>query len=415
MWKETSVPDERMRFVLACLDEEDSVAQLCRRSGICRRIGYKWLGRYRESGTAGLADRSRAAHTHPNQVEAAVERRILAMRARHPTWGARKLLAAVARQCRRDGEELDLPAASTVGQLLKRNGLVVPRRGRRRSSAPAAAAVTGPGEPGPNRLWNADFKGWFRTLDGGRCDPLTVSDAHSRYLLRCHAVRDLGYLCARGQFEAAFREFGLPDAVRTDNGPPFAGPGVAGLSRLAVWWIRLGIAHVRIEPGKPQQNGSHERMHGTLKRQTASPPARTLRQQQARFDAFVREYNQDRPHEGLAGMATPASLYAASGRAYPERLPEVEYPAGVAVRRVDDTGKFCWDGPKVFLGKALAGQAVALGPLGPEDEAAELEPRPARYRVVRFGEVDLGVLDVGRGRLLTPRERRHVRPPHGVE
>lgn len=411
-WKETAVPDERMRFVLSCLDSQDSMAALCRRFGVSRRTGYKWLARYEECGPPGLADRSRASHAHPNQVAAEVESRLLAMRAAHPTWGPRKLLAALARRCERDGEEIDWPAASTVGGLLKRHGLVARRRRRRGSaSAPTggeAAAITC-AAPGPNRLWCADFKGWFRTGDGSRCDPLTVTDAHSRYLLRCQVVPRIGYLAARAQFEAAFREFGLPDAIRTDNGEPFAGVGLAGLSRLAVWWIRLGIAHQRIEPGKPQQNGSHERMHGTLKRQTASPPARSLRAQQARFNAFVREYNQDRPHEGLATMATPASAYAPSSRAYPERLPELTYPADHERRYVDDSGKFHWDGVKVFLGKALGEQVVGLrkpesGP-GPE-AAADGEAAACRYRVVRFGPIELGVLDVGRGRLLRPRERR---------
>src|SRR5688572_622066 len=218
-FEETSVTQARMRFVLACLDREDSMSELCRRHGISRRVGYKWLGRYEELGTAGLADRSRASRTHPNGVEAGVERRILAMRARHSTWGARKLLAAVARECGREGVELDLPAASTVGELLKRHGLVVRRRRRRGSSAPpgVGSAVTC-AAAGPNRLWCADFKGWFRTGDGARCDPLTVTDSYSRYLLRCRVVPRIGYLAARAQFEAAFREHGLPDAIRTDNG-----------------------------------------------------------------------------------------------------------------------------------------------------------------------------------------------------
>jgi transposase InsO family protein len=416
-WKESLVPDERLRFVLACLDEEDSMAALCRRFGISRPVGYKWLARYKECGPAGLAELSRAPHAHPNQVAADVERRVLAMRADHPTWGPRKLLAALARRAGREGEDVDWPAASTVGQMLRRAGLVVPGRRRRDRGSWAAPAVldadAGTGA-GPNRLWNADFKGWFRTLDGRRCDPLTVSDAHSRYLLRCHAVPDLGYRSARGQFEAAFRQYGLPDAIRTDNGPPFATIGPLGLSRLAVWWILLGIAHVRIDPGQPQQNGSHERMHGTLKRQTASPPARTLRAQQARFDAFVAEYNQDRPHEGLPAMATPASLYAPSARGYPERLAEVQYPDGYQRRRVEETGKFTWHDRKVFVSKALQGQTLGLSRLPLPSEGAQDEEQEARgstrgrYWLVRFARVELGVFDAKRRRLLRPRERRHL-------
>jgi transposase InsO family protein len=410
-WKETAVPDERMRFVLACLDEEDSMAALCRRFGVSRPTGYGWLARYKECGPPGLADRSRAPHSHPNQTQAAVEARILATRAKHPTWGARKLLAAVARRCEKDGEALDLPAASTAGQLLKRHGLAASRRRRSGSSSapagvdPAAACAA----PGPNRLWCADFKGWFRTGDGARCDPLTVSDAHSRYLLRCQIAPDLGHAWARGQFEAAFREYGLPDAIRTDNGAPFATTGLMGLGRLSAWWLRLGIAHQRIEPGRPQQNGSHERMHGTLKRQTASPPARTLRAQQVRFDAFRAEYNDERPHEGLAGMATPASLYAPGARAYPDRLPQLEYPEDHVPRHVDANGRFRWGGAEVFLSHALAGQTVGFLPLGTDPARCAGGPgRGGRYWAVRFARVELGVFDEQRGRLLRPRERRHL-------
>ena len=430
-WKETCVSDERLRFVLACLEEADSMAALCRRFGISRRVGYKWVSRYKECGPAGLAQRSRAPHTHPNQVEAEVERRILSMRADHPTWGPRKLLAAVARQCRQDQGRattttttttVDLPAASTVGQMLKRAGLVLPRARRRRDRAAwASPAPADPQDPAataaaagdaPNGLWNADFKGWFRTGDGRRCHPLTVTDAHSRYLLWCQSLPRTDGRAARPAFEAAFRRFGLPAAIRTDNGSPFASTGLAGLSQLSAWWLRLGIAHVRIAPGRPQQNGSHERMHGTLKRETASPPAATLRAQQARFDAFVREYNHDRPHEGLPGMATPASLYApAAPRPYPDRLPELDYGREWLRRNVDGSGRFSWAGANVFLSHALEGQAVGLRDLRAAGDAAGDEAGGGgggRYFEVRFATVELGVFDAGRGRLLRPRERRHL-------
>jgi len=403
-WKETCVPDERLRFVVACIEGQDSMAKLCRRFEISRRIGYKWLARYKECGPPGLAERSRAPHNSPNRVEEEVERRILSMRAEHPTWGPRKLLVAVARRCERDGLEIDLPAASTVGQMLKRAGLVRSRRRRERGTW-APPSPTQPGAvagDGPNDLWNADFKGWFHTGDGARCQPLTVTDAHSRYLLWCQSLPRTDGHSARPAFEAAFREFGLPAAIRTDNGSPFASTGLAGLSQLSAWWVRLGIAHVRIEPGHPEQNGSHERMHGTLKRDTASPPAATLRAQQARLDAFAREYNHDRPHEGLAGMATPASLYESSPRAYPDRPPAVEYGDEWETRHVDETGKFRWDGAKVFLSHALEGQTVGLRDLceGAEDAG--------RYWAARFVTIELGVFDADRGRMLRPRERRHL-------
>lgn len=402
-WKETCVSDERLRFVLACLEEGDSMAALCRQFGISRRVGYKWVARYKECGPAGLVERSRAPHTHPNQVESEVERRILSMRADHPTWGPRKLLVAVARRCEREGQTIDLPAASTVGQMLKRYGLIVPRRRRRDRGTWAPPAPTNtPDASAPNRLWNADFKGWFRTGDGRHCNPLTVTDAHSRYLLWCQSLPRTDGRSALPAFEAVFRRFGLPDAIRTDNGSPFASTGPAGLSRLSAWWLRLGIAHLRIDPGKPQQNGSHERMHGTLKLEAASPPARTLRAQQARLEAFVIQYNHDRPHEGLPGMATPASRYARSQREYPQRLPELEYGDDWQRRSVDVNGRFSWAGRNMFLSHALEGQAVGLRDLHDGAEGA------GRYFAVRFMSVELGVFDARRRRMLTPRQRRHL-------
>jgi transposase InsO family protein len=404
-WKESLVPDQRMRFVLACLDDEESMAALCRRFGVSRPTGYKWLRRYREGGPELLSDRSSAPQAHPNQVRPEIEKRILSMRAAHPTWGSRKIVAALARQSQRDREDLDWPAASTVGQMLKRAGLAFPRRHRRdRASATPGLCGTGAAQT-PNHRWCADFKGWFRTGDGSRCDPLTITDAHSRFLLRCQAAQ-VAHSVVRGLFEATFREFGMPQAIRTDNGEPFASVGLKGLSRLAVWWMRLGIAHERIEPGRPQQNGSHERMHGTLKRQTANPPAHSLRAQQARFDRFREEYNKQRPHEGLPDMATPGSIYRPSAQPYPDRLPEMAYPPGQQLRRVDDTGKFTFNGKKVRLCKPLSDQTIGLEPL--REESAELDAD--RFWIVRFGSVDLGVLDGKECYLLSERARRHLVP-----
>jgi transposase InsO family protein len=406
-WKERSVPDERLRFVIACLEGEDPMAALCRRFGVSRRVGYKWLSRYKERGPGGLVERSRAPLTSPNRVAADVERRVLSLRADHPTWGARKLLAALARRAARDGEDVDWPAASTVGEMLRRAGLAAPRRRRRARSSwappgPEPAGVAAAAAAGPNRLWCADFKGWFRCADGSRCQPLTVTDAHSRYLIRCQPLPDTSGRAARPAFEAAFREFGLPDAIRTDNGSPFASTGLLGLSQLSAWWLRLGIAHDRIDPGRPDQNGSHERMHQTLKREAASPPAATLRAQRARLDAWAREYNAERPHEGLPGMATPASLYAPSPRPLPDRLPPVAYGPDHVRRHVDVNGRFTWDGARVFLSHALERQTVGLRDLAADAAAA------GRYWAVRFVSVELGVFDAARGRLLTPRERRHL-------
>ena len=386
-WTETRAMDERMRFVVEYDLDELSMAALCARYGVSRKTGYKWLARAGELGLSQLGDRSRAPRHHPNQVCDDVEQAVVAMRGAHPTWGPKKL--------RRRLEDADAqaswPARSTIAELLRRKGLVVPRKPRRRatpSTQPLAHADAS------NAVWCIDFKGWFRTGDGRRCDPLTISDAFSRYLIRCQAVEDTSGPGIRPLLEAAFREYGLPWAIRSDNGSPFASRAVGGLSRLSVWWIKLGIVHERIEPGKPQQNGRHERMHLTLKRETACPPAGTGRAQQRRFDAFLKEYNEDRPHEAL-GLATPASRYAPSPRPYPAREPEVTYPADWLTRMVRVRGEVKFKGP-FFLSAALIGEPVGL------------EPIDGRHWRVHFGPVALGIFDEHRHRLLAPRELKHA-------
>ncbi len=355
-WKETHVMDEKMRFIAACVAGEEAMAELCRRSAISRKTGYKWLSRYQTHGAAGLADRSRAPHRCPHRVEPAIERLILAARADHPTWGPRKLLAWLEQ---RHGEA-PWPVASTVGELLSRHGLVVRRR-RRRRATPSGPLPAMPTEPGA--LWCADFKGWFRTGDGERCTPLTISDAASRYLLRCQGLgRRTGAELVRPIFEAAFREHGLPVAMRTDNGPPFASVGLGGLSRLSVWWIRLGIRPERIEPGHPEQNGRHERMHRTLAAETTRPAARNRRAQQRVFDRFVREYNEERPHEAL-GQRPPAEQYRRSVRLYPSRLAEVEYHDDWTTRAVRGAGQMKWRGDDVHISGALVGERIGLEPI----------------------------------------------------
>jgi transposase InsO family protein len=370
-WTETVVLDERVRFVLACKDSGDSMAVLCRRFGISRRTGYKWLDRYERSGPAGLEDRSRAPHGHPNEVPTELQERVVAFRREHPTWGPRKLSAAL---CREHPAE---PGANPLGPC-----------------------------PAPNRVWSADFKGWFRTGDGRRCEPLTVMDGHSRFLLRCQAVERADGPTVRGLFEATFRQYGLPEAIRTDNGQPFAGNGLLGLSRLSVWWVRLGIAPQRIERGKPQQNGSHERMHGTLKREAADPPAAGLRAQQRRFDAFVSEYNHRRPHEAL-GMATPASLYEPSRRAYPERPAELEYPREMQLRKVDEGGDIRWKSGKVFLSKALDDASGAFLP--PEPVRIDLAVRTSP---LGGGEYTPALAKLVAGKNARPTEYQQSRSPH---
>ena len=354
-WKESSVVEERTRFVLEHEDELYTMSELCRVYGISRASGYYWLRRYREGGLEALQDLGRAPRRHPNQTPAVMEQAVLELRRAHMTWGPRKLK----RVLERAQPERGWPAASTIGALLAREGLVVGRKRRRRTppyAQPFAAADA------PNRVWCADFKGWFRTADGTRIDPLTLSDAYSRYLLRCQAVEKTDTERVQAICEAAFREYGMPEAIRSDNGAPFASRAVAGLSRLAVWWMKLGIVPERIAAGHPEQNGRHERMHRTLKQETATPAAPNRRAQQRAFDRFRREYNEQRPHEALA-LQTPAAVFVRSARSYPARVPQPEYGSALRVRRVRQHGDFSWKHENVFLSEVLWGERIGLLPV----------------------------------------------------
>jgi transposase InsO family protein len=320
-----------------------------------------------------------------------VREALLDLRSRHPSWGPRKLLAVLQRKA----PQTRWPVTSSIGELLRREGLAHPRRKRKRTppyTEPLQHAAA------PNQVWCADFKGWFLTQDGSRCDPLTITDACSRYLLRCCAVKKTDGEHAWAVFEAAFREFGLPEAIRTDNGSPFASRAPAGLSQLSMLWLRLGIRHERIEPGQPQQNGRHERMHQTLKQETATPPQRNLRQQQMAFLRFQHEYNHDRPHEALQ-YATPASRYAGSERRYPAKLPELEYPAGARLRRVSHHGDVKLDGVQMFVSSLLAWEVVGL---------LEREADP-RWLEVYYGPLLIGCIDPKR-RTLVPVGAGRPRP-----
>jgi len=353
-WKASSVMEEKVRFVLEYERDEQSMTELCEGFGVSRETGYVWLRRYRALGLEGLLELNRAAKRHPNQTPAAIEQGVLELRQAHMRWGPRKLK----RVLERDQAGRAWPAASTMGALLKREGLVVARK-KRRKTAPYTEPLAH--ADGCNRVWCADFKGWFRSGDGERIDPLTISDAYSRYLLRCQAVAKTDTERVRAIFEAAFREYGMPQAIRSDNGAPFASCGLGGLSRLAVWWIKLGIVPERIEAGHPEQNGRHERMHRTLKQETAMPPAPDRRAQQRRLDDFRQEYNQVRPHEAL-GMQTPASVYEPSPRPYPARVPEPEYPSNMLVRTVKSHGVFRWRKRDIFLSEVLWGERIGLLP-----------------------------------------------------
>jgi len=347
--------DERMRFVLEQQSGLHTMTELCEAYHIARETGYYWLRRYQQGGLEALQDRNRAPRQHPNQTADQIEEAVLALRRAHMSWGPRKLK----RVLEREQAEQRWPAVSTIGQMLAREGLVVPRKKRRRAppyTQPFAAA------DGSNRVWCADFKGWFCTRDGERVDPLTITDAYSRYLLRCQRVKKADGERVKAVFESAFRECGLPMAIRTDNGPPFASRAVAGLSRLAVWWMKLGIVPERIAPGHPEQNGRHERMHRTLKQETAAPPAANRRAQQQAFDHFRREYNEQRPHEALR-MQTPSAVYTPSARPYPARVPEPEYGSAMQVRRVGLRGNLSWKHEHVFLTETLIGERVGLLPI----------------------------------------------------
>lgn len=372
-WKDYEVTEERWRFIEDWKSEDFSMVELCEHYGVTRKTGYKWLYRYRERGAQGLQDGSRAPHRHPNQVGAEMEERIIAMRAKHPRWGAPKIRGRL----RLDDAGGTIPAESTIGEILKRNGLTVPRK-RRRSSRGGEQKLAE--AEGPNRVWCADFKGWFRTQDGWRIDPLTISDQYSRYLFRCQAVPRVDSVHTKAVMVAAFREYGLPERIRTDNGAPFGSNGESGLTGLTVWWIKLGIVPEHIQPGKPQQNGRHERMHRTLKQETASPPAANRRAQQVRFDQFRKEYNQERPHQAL-GQKLPAEFYQPSARDYPARLRAVEYPAGWTLRRISSAGQMKWANQDVFVAHPLEGETVGL------------EQIDERHWRVWFSFHEVGVLD----------------------
>jgi transposase InsO family protein len=372
-WKTSGVVEQRARFVVEYESGEWTMTELCRHFGIARKTGYEMVARWRQAGAEGLKDRSRAPSHHPNQTPAEVEAAVLELRRAHMSWGPRKLRARLEAR----HPEQAWPAPSTIGALLRRAGLAHARRLRRRTP-PFTQPFAQAGDA--NAVWCADFKGWFCTGDGERIDPLTMTDAASRYLLRCQAVEKTGTEAVRSISEAAFREYGLPLAIRTDNGPPFASRGVAGLSRLSLYWMKLGIVPERIRAGHPEQNGRHERMHRTLAEETARPPEANRRRQQEAFDRFRRTYNQDRPHEAL-GQKPPAALYTASPRAYPARLPQPDYDSGMEVRSVYPHGQFFWKGHDVFLGKVLAGERIGL------------EPIDERYWCVCFGEFPIAWFD----------------------
>lgn len=364
--------DQRVAFIADWLRDEWTMTALAERYQISRRTAYKWVDRYEADPAHGLAERSRAPHAHGRAMAEDLRAAVRALRRAHPRWGPKKLRAILtARE-----PDTAWPAASTMGDLLRREGLSQPRRRARYVvplTQPLAAARA------PNDVWCADFKGWFRTADGTRCDPLTVTDAHSRFVLCCRIVAPTAQ-GVRPWFERTFRAYGLPVALRTDNGSPFASTGPGRLSQLAVWWLKLGIHLDRIDPGHPEQNGRHERFHLTLQQEATRPPASTRPAQQRRFDRVRREFNRDRPHEAL-GQRPPGHVYVVSARPYPAQLEDPWYDATHQVRRVNPNGQIKWQGELVFVSEAMQREVVGLA----ETERGDW--------TVRFMQVELGRID----------------------
>src|ERR1700730_15558089 len=349
-WRECNPMDERLKFIARLLDGE-KMAGLCREFGISRKTGYKIFTRYNEIGLEGLTDRSRRPYRQANQLPFQIEARIVRLKQDKPSWGAPKIRERLTRLY----PDVHTPAISTVHAVLDRHGLVQPRRGRR--SRATGTALSFPSQP--NDLWCADYKGEFMLGDRRYCYPLTITDSASRYLFACEALSTTKEAYAFPVFEAVFKRFGLPTAIRTDNGVPFASPNALfNLSKLSVWWLRLGIATERIKPGKPQQNGRHERMHLTLKKEATRPPEMNSLQQQAKFDAFLHEFNYERPHEALS-MKCPADLYTPSSRVH-NGLSELTYPLHDRDILVTACGRICLHRKKINISTVLAGQNLGI-------------------------------------------------------
>jgi transposase InsO family protein len=351
-WKETSAMDEKFRLIGDWLKDEYTIRELGEYYRVSCKTIYKWIDRYQSGGAEALSELSRAPFHHPNATSPEIVSRIIESKLSHQHWGSRKLVVWL----KRHHPDTAWPVASTVENILKKEGLISARRYKRRVplfTEPFSECKTS------NDTWSMDYKGQFRTSDGRICYPFTVTDNFSRYLLLCRGMLHPSYEDTRSCLERAFREYGLPLAMKSDNGTPFASKAAGGLSRLSVWLIRLRIKPERIRPGHPEQNGRHERMHRTLKQAVCKPPASCLADQQIAFDGFRPEYNEERPNEAL-GMETPASLYRPSGRIFPEKLAAVEYESWFTVRRVRSNGCIKWRGGFVYVSKTLAGEPIGL-------------------------------------------------------
>lgn len=379
-WRERSPMDERVQFISDYRRQLFTMTELCERYGVSRKTGYALIERYERDGVAGLVPRASRPHHSPHATASAIVDAIVAMRKQHPTWGGKKILAKL-----RDRQpRWALPAVSTANDILKRHDLVVPRRRRRPVGHPGYQPRHA---TAPNEIWTTDFKGQFRTGDARWCYPLTIVDGFSRYVIACRGMLAPTTRDAVAVFRRAFRTYGMPAVIRSDNGEPFAASSLARLSRLAVWWIRLGITPELIDPASPQQNGAHERMHRTLKSETTRPPAAHLAGQQRRFTRFRTLYNEERPHEAL-GQQPPARLYRPSRQAFPEQLPPLEYPGHFEVRRVSSCGAISWNSRVISISTVLTRQTIGFEPI--DDGLWD----------VHFGPVRLGRFDERRDRLV---------------
>jgi putative transposase len=377
-WRENSVCDERRKFINDWLKREFTLSELCLRFGISRKTGYKLLNRFRLEGEQSFIDRSRARLTQAHATSSEMKELLLRIKHRYPLWGPRKV---------RDflilNGQTSLPATSTIGDIFKQHGLVKPRKTRLKTpphTKPLKHCNA------PNVVWSADFKGQFKLGNGQMCYPLTITDNYSRYLLSCLAMPGPRLFESKKEFQRIFEEYGLPDAIRTDNGQPFAGLCIGGLTQLSIWWLKLGITPERIALGKPQQNGRHERMHKTLKEATVLPPKATLEDQQVAFESFRTEFNQERPHQSLDGRR-PKDVHTQATKRMPTKLSEVTYPDKFHIRKVRSNGEIKWCGKHYYLTELLCGE-----PIGFE----EIDDGRA---IVHFASLKLGLIDARKNKI----------------
>lgn len=380
-WKITAEKDEKISFIGDHLSGEYAFRELCERYDISHQTGYNLVNRYKLEGGEAFIERSHARHHHPNETSNEIKQHLINLKYRYPNWGPKKIKAWLEKQT-----DQKYPASSTIGDILKKQGLVKRRRYRKKVPPHTQPFIKC---EGPNQVWSADFKGQFRLGNGKNCYPLTIFDNYSRYLLLCESLVHPNHLLSIKCFEKAFLEYGLPEVIKTDNGQPFAGTGIGGLTRLGIWLVKLGIMLERIEPGHPEQNGRHERMHRTLKEATQTQPKQTHAQQQRTFDEFCQEYNQERSHEGIENKR-PAEVYTKSVRMMPAVLPEINYPEDYGVRKVKMNGNIKWHGKQFYVSELLHGEPIGLETID-EDRA-----------FVYFSKMKLGIIDARKEKIMRP-------------